>query len=57
MRDKLNHWATRAKDFSRSQSGDDRIWKLLTVPLGVILVLLVLLGMYWSAEPDAFDVE
>jgi len=57
MRDKLNHWATRAKDFSVSRSGDDRIWKLLAVPLVVILVALVLLGMYWSAEPDAFDVE
>jgi hypothetical protein len=57
MRDKLNHWAARAKDFSRPQSGDDRPWRLVVATLAVILVLLVLLGMFWSAEPDAFDVE
>jgi len=57
MRDKLNDWADRAKDFSRPRSGDDWPWKLVAVPLLVFLVLLVLLGMYWSAEPEPFDVE
>jgi hypothetical protein len=57
MRDKLNHWAARARDFSRPQSGDDHPWKLAAVPLVIILVLLVLLGMFWSAEPDAFDID
>ena len=57
MRDKLNHWAARAKDFSLPQSGDDNPWRLVAVPLAIVLVLLVLLGMYWSVEPDPFDVE
>jgi hypothetical protein len=57
MRDKLNLWAARAKDLSRPRSGDDRPWRLLAVPFVVILVLLVLLGMFWSAEPDAFDID
>ncbi len=57
MRDKLNDWAGRAKDFSLPRSGDDLPWKRVAAPLLVLLVLLVLLGMYWSAEPDPFDIE
>ncbi|MCP4469104.1 MAG: DUF2333 family protein [Gammaproteobacteria bacterium] len=57
MRNKLNDWATRTRDIGRSRSGDDRPWKLFVVLLLVFLVLLVLLGIYWSAEPDAFDIE
>ncbi len=57
MRNKLNDWAARAKDIGRTRSGDDRSWKLFAAPLLVFLVLLVLLGMYWSAEPVAFDIE
>jgi hypothetical protein len=56
MRDKLNDWATRAKGIGGSQSEDDRPWKMALVPLLVLLVFLVVLGIYWSSEPDPFDV-
>ena len=30
---------------------------MLLIPLVIVLLLLVLLGMYWSSEPDPFDIE
>jgi len=36
---------------------DMRIARLLLVGLAVYLVIAVFVGMYWSSEPDVFDVE
>jgi len=57
MRDKLTDWANRAKDIRGSGTGDGRLLKLGGISLLVVLVLLVILGMYWSAEPDPFDID
>ncbi len=57
MRDKLTDWTNRAKDIRGSGTGDGRLLKLVGTSLLVVLVLLVILGMYWSAEPEPFDIE
>jgi hypothetical protein len=57
MKDILNDWASRVRDIGSSPAGDNRLWKLIVTPLLVVLGLLVLLGIFWSFEPDAFDVE
>ncbi len=57
MKDKLTDWANRAKDIRVSGTGDGGLLKLLGTSLLVVLVLLVILGMYWSSEPDPFDIE
>ena len=57
MRDKLLDWFDNARNLRSSKSPDDGILRLVGLPLLVILLLLVALGMYWSAEPDPFDVE
>ncbi len=57
MRDKLIDWADRAKGFRYQGSGGNGISKLVAIPGLVLLLLLILLGIYWSAEPEAFDVE
>jgi hypothetical protein len=57
MRDKLTDWANRAKDIRGSGTGDGRLLKLGGTSLLVVLVLLVILGIYWSAEPDPFDID
>ena len=57
MQNKLLNWFDNARDMTRSAAPDDGIMRLVGIPLLVILVLLLALGFYWSAEPDAFDVE
>ncbi|MEM7563959.1 MAG: DUF2333 family protein [Pseudomonadota bacterium] len=54
MRDKLSNWSDKARDL-RPQ-GDFNLRWLLT-PVLIIVVLLLLLGVYWSDEPAAFDIE
>jgi hypothetical protein len=56
MRDKLNDWMDRAKGFRHQNSTDTGILGLLAVPVVLLVLFLLLLGWYWSAEPDAFDV-
>ncbi len=57
MKDKLTDWANRAKDIGVSGTGNDGLLKLFGTSLLVVLVLLVILGMYWSSEPDPFDID
>jgi hypothetical protein len=57
MKDKLRDLAERAKGYRYQASIGDGNLKWLSVPLLVVLLLLVMLGVYWSNEPDAFDVE
>lgn len=49
-------WASFKARFS--SGSESPIWRNLVVTgIGILLVLIVLVGMYWSAEPDAFDVR
>ena len=57
MKDKLRDLAERAKGYRYQASLGDGNLKLLAIPLLVVLLLLALLGVYWSDEPGAFDVE
>lgn len=36
---------------------DDGTWAIIATPLLIVFVLLLVLGYYWSSEPDPFDVE
>lgn len=56
MKDKLNDMADRLRGMRYQQaSGDSKMWRFATPAL--IILLLVLVGIYWSAEPDFFDIE
>ena len=57
MRDKLLNWFENARDLKPGSGSEDGIMRLIGIPLAVILVVLILLGWYWSSEPDPFDVE
>ena len=57
MRDKPNNWAGRIKDYRYSGNADNGKLKLFVTPILVILLILVLVGIYWSTEPDQFDIE
>ncbi len=57
MRDKLRDLADRAKSYRYQSSGDDgKLWALL-IPVLLILLLVVLVGIYWSDEPGPFDIQ
>jgi len=53
MRDKLGDWADRARALGNQRSADTSNLGWLGLP---IVLLMLLVGWYWSAEPDAFDV-
>ena len=57
MRDKLVSWLDRAKDWRINVSPGAGVTRLTSASLLIIVLLLVLLGLYWSHEPKAFDVE
>jgi hypothetical protein len=57
MIDKLIDWADRATGYRFRSSGDDGKLRLVVIPVLLILLLLTLLGIYWSDEPDPFDIE
>jgi len=56
MRDKLNDWMDRAKGYRYQDSTDTGILGLIAVPVALLVLFLLLVGWYWSAEPDFFDV-
>ena len=57
MKDKLLDWVDRAKGYRHQRSEDSDIMRwLLSAPVLLLLVFLLLLGWYWSDEPDHFDV-
>ncbi len=53
----LSDWTSRAKRIGGRRGTGDSIFGWIATPLLVIVILLVLLGIYWSDEPDPFDVE
>jgi len=57
MKDKLTDFTDRLRDMRHRQGDNDGMLRVILTPLLILLVLLVLLGMYWSSEPDPFDVE
>ncbi len=57
MKDKLRDLADRARDYRYQGSIDGGNYKLLGIPLLVTLLLLLLLGAYWSFEPETFDIR
>ena len=56
MRDKLNDLMDRAKGYRYQDSTDTRVFGLLAVPVTLLVLFLLLLGWYWSDEPELFDV-
>ena len=56
MKNKLDSWMGAIKSRRQSSSNDDSKTHWLLMPVIVILLFLLGLGIYWSDEPDAFDV-
>jgi hypothetical protein len=56
MRDKLDSWLSSVKSRWNNPSATGVSRKWYGLPLLVIIFLLVILGYYWSDEPDTFDV-
>jgi hypothetical protein len=56
MRDKLKDLADRARGYRYSGPTGDGNLRLLAIPVLIILVLLTLLGIFWSDEPEPFDI-
>jgi hypothetical protein len=56
MRDKLNNWIDQvsSRSYGNLLSDGDRKW--IAMPVIIVLLILLLLGIYWSEEPDLFDV-
>jgi len=53
----LTDWTNRAKGIVRKKPSDDNNLGWLALPLLVLLIFLLVLGVYWSSEPDPFDIE
>jgi len=57
MKDKLYDLADWLRGTRHQQADGDSKLKLLVIPVLIILLLLVLVGIYWSDEPEPFDIE
>ncbi|UCH39628.1 MAG: DUF2333 family protein [Gammaproteobacteria bacterium] len=57
MKDKLNDFADRLRGLRYQQATGGSKLRMIATPLAIILLLLVLIGIYWSDEPDSFDIE
>ena len=53
----LSNWANRARGIVQRNPSSDSNLGWLAVPLLVLLIFLVALGIYWSSEPEPFDIE
>ena len=56
MRDKLNNWMDQVRSRSYGRPAIDGNHKWIMLPVAAVLLLLILLGIYWSDEPGLFDV-
>ncbi len=57
MNEKLTNWIYDLKDrWDRRSSDSNGILRWLSFPVLLVLFFFVALGVYWSGEPDAFDV-
>lgn len=57
MIDKLNDWSDRLQSMRRQHAGGNSKLGVIATPILIVLFLLILVGIYWSDEPDAFDIE
>jgi len=57
MANKLSEWTNRAKGMIQWSPSNEGIAGMIVAPLLVLLLLLVVLGYYWSSEPGPFDIE
>jgi hypothetical protein len=57
VKDKLLDLADRLRGSGAGRSTDNGFLARLTVPVVVVLLVLIVIGIYWSAEPDRFDVK
>ena len=57
MINKLIDWADQASGYRLRDPGGDSKLRLVVIPVLLILLLLTILGVYWSDEPDPFDIE
>jgi len=57
MKDKLYDLADRLRGMRHQQADGDSKLKLIITPVLIILLLLALVGIYWSAEPGPFDIK
>lgn len=55
MKTWLSDWSGRLRGGVASSAGRD--WKVYSTPLLILVLVLVAVGIYWSDEPDPFDVE
>ncbi len=56
MKDKLLDIADGLRAWRKRQAADGGLLARLLTPLLVLLLILIILGIYWSDEPDRFDV-
>ena len=57
MKDLLRGWRDRIRASRFPLTGQDHRIKALLAPLVVLLLILIVLGIYWSDEPAPFDIE
>ena len=56
MKDKLNDFGDRLRGLRQQHADSESKLGMIMTPLLIVLLLLVLLGIYWSDEPDGFDI-
>jgi len=56
MKDKMETWLTEIKTRLNRPRGDDHSKGWLSLPVIIIVIFLIVLGGYWSDEPEVFDI-
>ena len=57
MLDKLMDWTDGLRYGRAGSTSSDGLLGKIGIPLLIVLLVLVLIGIYWSAEPEPFDIE
>lgn len=50
-------WSEQLREEAREHVGDSLFWRSIFLAIGVVAILLIALGVYWSREPAQFDVR
>jgi hypothetical protein len=56
MKDKLNDMADRLSSMRNQHAASDSKLRVFAIPVLIVLLLLGLIGIYWSDEPEPFDI-
>jgi hypothetical protein len=56
MKDKLNDLADRLSSMRNQHAASDGKLRVFAIPVLIVLLLLGLIGIYWSDEPEPFDI-